>query len=207
MGYPVWASDIGGYWGQFNRETCMRWLGFGCFAPIMEIGPTLNRGFWNMVEEPVLDKELIATWRMYAVIRMRLVPYIHSLAVQARETGTPIVRPLFLEYPEQEEAWKEWHTFLLGNDLLVSVIWEQGKTGQKIYLPRGETWINAWNPEEEIRGGRFITVNAPLHQTPLYIRKGADHIDLGDLNALWEESLDKAAQSFSLSELEKKEEW
>ncbi|MEJ2542827.1 MAG: glycoside hydrolase family 31 protein, partial [Calditrichaceae bacterium] len=47
MGYPIWGSDIGGYWGSFSNETCMRWLGFGCFSPLMEVGPTNDQGFWN----------------------------------------------------------------------------------------------------------------------------------------------------------------
>ncbi|MBN2699397.1 MAG: hypothetical protein JXR52_11285 [Bacteroidales bacterium] len=206
MGYPVWGSDIGGYWGQFNRETCMRWLGFGCFSPIMETGPTRNRGFWNMEHDPQQDAELIATWRLYSKTREKLMPYIQNLAVEAHETGKPIARPLFLEYPEQPEAWKDWQTYLLGEDILVSIIWEKHQTSHRLYLPAGEKWVDAWNSHTVHDGGTYIEVDAPLHKTPVYIRFGSD-IDLGDLHKLYEESLYLAQQPFSLSELEKLESW
>jgi alpha-D-xyloside xylohydrolase len=206
MGYPVWGSDIGGYWGEFNRETCLRWLGFGCFSPLMETGPTLNRGFWDTGEEHRPDRELIATWRLYSKIRMKIAPYIRSLAAQARETGTPIVRPLFLEYPGQPDAWKDWQTYLLGPDLLVHIIWEKGKTSGMVYLPAGETWINAWDLSEEHEGGKYLEVEAPLYRTPLFIRKGSD-MELGNLEELYRESLLLAGKTFDLSELESLETW
>jgi len=206
MGYPVWGSDIGGYWGRFSRETCMRWLGFGCFSPLMETGPTRNRGFWNMDTEPHHDAELIATWRLYSKIREKLVPYITDLAEEARKTGTPIARPLFLQYPEQKEAWEDWQTYLLGNDILVSIIWEKNQTIHRLYLPEGENWIDAWSPKQVYEGGQYIDIDVPLHQTPVYIRFGSD-IELGNLHRLYEESLQIAQKPFRLSDLEKLESW
>lgn len=206
MGYPVWGSDIGGYWGDFGHETAMRWLGFGCFSPLMEVGPTENRGFWSNKQEPHHDAELIATWRLYSKIRMKLMPYLHALTKEAHETGMPIARPLFLVYPKQKESWSDWQTYLLGSDILVSAIWENGVTKHKLYLPAGENWVDAWNPEKEYAGGKFLEVDAPKHKIPVFIRKGAD-VDLGDLNALYEESLKLAARKPNLAELEAKEGW
>ena len=206
MGYPVWGSDIGGYHGGFFRETAMRWLGFGCFSPIMEVGPTRNRGFWNLADEPKHDTTLIATWRLYAKTRMKLIPYIKSLAVEANTTGTPICRPLFLEYPEQPEAWINWQSFLMGRDILVSVIWEEGKTEQEVWLPAGETWIDAWEQGKMYRGGRYLKVFAEPYKTPVFIRKGSD-IDLGDLNALFRESLILAKKKPDLAAMEAEEGW
>lgn len=206
MGYPLWASDIGGYWGTFSRETCMRWIAFGCFAPIMETGPTNNRGFWSNPDEPHYDIELLATWRLYSKIRMELIPYLSELAQEAHESGTPIVRPLFLVYPDQPEAWNDWQTYLLGNDILVSAIWEKDKNSQLVYLPEGELWRDAWNPDEVFHGGQSVEVDAPLHKIPLFIRDESD-IDLGDLNELYAESMKKVAVVPDLNELEKAEGW
>ncbi len=206
MGYPVWGSDIGGYWGDFSHETTMRWLGFGCFSPLMEVGPTKNRGFWNSTEEPNHDSELIATWRLYSKTRMKLIPYIHSLAVEARNTGMPIARPLFLVYPDQKEAWIDWQTYLLGPDILVSAIWESGKEKHKLYLPANEKWVDAWDTDKVYKGGQYIEVEAPKYKIPVFIRKGAA-IDLGNLNELYQESLKIASQKHNLAELEKAEGW
>ena len=205
MGYPLWTSDAGGYPKHLEREVAMRWIGFACFCPVMEVGPTNNRGFWGMDYEPSYDHELLAVWRFYSKLRMSLVDYIHGLAKTARETGMPVVRPLFLEYPDQAESWKDWTTFMLGDDLLVSVIWENGKTRQSVYLPAGETWIDLWE-NKEFKGGQTLEVDASLHQTPVFLRKGSDLV-LPDLNELYLESVKVTAVDYRMSVLEEKEQW
>lgn len=206
MGYPLWGSDIGGYWGTFSRETTMRWIAFGCFSPLMETGPTNNRGFWNNSDNPTYDIELLAVWRLYSKLRMHLIPYISELTKEASQNGTPVVRPLFLVYPEQEEAWHNWQTYLFGKDILVSAIWETGKTSHTFYLPKGEKWIDAWDTSMIYEGGQYIEVDAPLYKIPVFIRKGSE-FNLGDLNALYQESLAKVAVVPNLVELEKAEGW
>jgi alpha-D-xyloside xylohydrolase len=206
MGYPVWGSDTGGYWGEFSHETCMRWLGFSCFSPLMEVGPTNNRGFWDNPDEPHYNIELIATWRLYAKVRMKLIPYLHSLVKEASSTGMPIARPLFLIYPDQPEAWNDWETYLLGPDILVLAIWEAGTEKHRLYLPGGEKWIDAWDTNRIYRGGQYIEVEAPKFKIPIFIRQGSA-IQLGDLEALYQESLKIASQKPDLAELEKVEGW
>ncbi|MCF7803532.1 MAG: alpha-glucosidase [Candidatus Marinimicrobia bacterium] len=206
MGYPVWGSDIGGYGRDFHREVTMRWLGFGAFSPIMEVGPTLDVGFWDLPGEPSYDTDLIATWRLYAKVRMKLIDYISEQSKVAQNSGMPIARPLFMIYPEQEEAWNDWQTYLFGPDILVSIIWRKGITSHEMYLPAGEEWVDAWNREKTYKGGQYVEVDAPQHKTPIFIRKGAD-IALGDLNALYEESLEIASEKPDLGKLEQAEGW
>ena len=206
MGYPLWGSDIGGYWGDYSKETCKRWLAFGCFSPIMEVGPTNNKGFWNEKNEPYYDKELLAIWRLYSQVRMKLKPYITELAKEAATKGTPVSRPLFLEFPEQEESWKNWQTYMLGPDILVSAIWEKGNISQNVYLPSGTKWINAWEPEKVYQGGQYVEVKTPDYLIPVFIRKGSS-VNLGDLNALYKESLQKVTEAPDMEELERKEGW
>lgn len=205
MGYPIHGSDAGGYPQKLDRAVTVRWLGFACFSPIMEIGPTNNRGFWGLNDEPSYDTDLMAAWRFYSKLRMSLVDYIHSLAKQAGETGMPVARPLFLEYPEQEESWKDWRTYKLGDDLLISVVWETGKTSQKVYLPAGETWINQWDGQE-YDGGQYLEVEAPLHQTPVFLRKGSGLV-LPDFNELYAESVEITLVRHKMEDLEAGEGW
>ncbi|HHD63955.1 MAG TPA: glycoside hydrolase family 31 protein, partial [Desulfobulbaceae bacterium] len=203
MGYPVWGSDTGGYWqGDLDREVTARWLAFSCFSPIMEVGPTENRGFWNMKQEPHYDKQLIATWRLYAKLHARLQEYSYSCAREAHATGMPIVRPLFLVYPGQKEAWNDWQTFLYGPDILVSAIWQKGVKEHTLYLPKGEEWVDAWNPEKIYTGGQKITVQTTLPKIPLFIRKNSK-VDLGNLPALFNESLKLAADKPDLGKLQR----
>lgn len=188
MGYPNWGSDTCGYTrSQLEQEVCGRWLAFSCFTPIMEIGPTRNVGFWNLPREPSYDAELIAIWRVYARLHQRLVDYSYKQAVIARQTGMPIVRPLFLVDPKSPDAWTHWETYLYGPDILVSPIWEKNKRTQEVYLPSGRQWRDAWNPKKIYKGGQTISVNADLHQIPIFVRVGST-VKLGDLNTEYKES-------------------
>ncbi len=205
MGYPLWTSDAGGYPKRLERETAMRWIGFACFCPIMEVGPTDNRGFWGMNYEPSYDHELLAVWRFYAKLRMSLADYVHDYAVAAHETGMPIARPLFMEYPEQDECWEEWETYKFGDDLLVSLAWENGRTTQRVYLPAGETWINLWD-EQEYEGGQYLEVDAAVYKIPVFLRKGSD-LELPGLSELYEESVALTSEKLQMSLLEEKEDW
>ena len=188
MGYPNWGSDTCGYNQQLlEQEVCGRWLGFSAFTPIMEVGPTRNVAFWNLPREPAYDTELIAMWRLYARLHQRLIDYSYKYAQEASRTGMPIVRPLFLVDPKSAEALNNWWTYQYGGDLLVSPIWEKGKRTQQVYLPSGNRWRDAWHPDKTYQGGQTITVNAELHQIPIFIRVGSQ-LNLGDLNQEWKES-------------------
>jgi alpha-glucosidase (family GH31 glycosyl hydrolase) len=202
IGYPIWGSDTGGYWqAELDREVTARWLAFSAFCPIMEVGPTENRGFWNMAREPHYDAELIAIWRLYSIIHDRLADYSLRHAVEAHETGMPIMRPLFLHYPDQKEAWEDWQTYLYGPDILVSAIWQKGTTEHTLYLPAGERWIDAWTGQTH-DGGRSVTVTAPLYKIPFFVREGSD-IHYGTLlEKVWVESLKIARDPPDLAALQ-----
>jgi len=188
MGYPNWGADTCGYGkAPMEQEVCARWLAFSCFNPIMEVGPTRNVAFWNLLREPTYDATLIATWRLYARLHQRLVDYSYAHGVEATQTGLPIARPLFLVDPKAPAAWDNWWTFLYGRDILVSPIWEKNKRDQEVYLPAGEQWRDAWNPEKTYAGGQSITVKAELHQIPIFVRVGSS-VELGDLNREWADS-------------------
>jgi len=207
MGYPVWGSDTGGYWqAELDREVTARWLAFSAFCPIMEVGPTENRGFWDMKGEPHYDAELIAIWRLYSMIHDRLADYSYQQALTAHTTGMPIMRPLFLAYPDQPEAWQDWQTYLYGPDILVSAVWKKGTTEHTLYLPAGDRWIDAWTGQTH-DGGQSLTVSTPLHKIPFFVREGSD-IRYGTLlEKLWGESLKIARDPPNLAELQQSLDW
>jgi alpha-glucosidase (family GH31 glycosyl hydrolase) len=202
MGYPNWGSDTCGYNQQLlEQEVCGRWLAFSCFTPIMEVGPTRNLAFWSLPRTPSYDAELIAIWRLYARLHVRLADYTYQQAREAHRTGMPIVRPLFLVDPKAHEAWTNWQTYLYGPDLVVSPLWEKGRRTQEVYLPSDTSWRDAWHPEKIFQGGHTVVVEAELHQIPLFIRTGS-RLKLGDLNQEYRESLAIARQKPDLKELD-----
>jgi alpha-D-xyloside xylohydrolase len=188
MGYPNWGSDTGGYTSQsMDAEVVGRWLGFSCFTPIMEVGPTKNVAFWDYHNPPRYDAELIAIWRFYARLHARLADYSFAQAKVAHDTGMPIVRPLFLVEPGAPAAWANWWTYEYGPDILVSPIWQRNQRTQDIYLPSGEKWRDAWTGRI-YEGGQTIMVDSELHQLPIFVRVTAK-IDLGDLQKEWTDSV------------------
>lgn len=207
-GYPIWGSDTGGYHyeenvnGQrqksFRPKTGCRWLAFSCFCPVMEVGPTNNKGPWE------IDDTLTAVWRMYAILHDKLTDYTYQCAKEARETGMPIMRPLFLVYPEQKQAWDNWQTYLYGPDILVCPVWrDDDVVTQEVYLPAGEQWVNAWDTSKVLDGGQTVEVDCPIYKIPVYIRKSST-VKLGDLNALWAESVEAVKNKPTMAELEKR---
>ena len=202
-GYAIWGSDIGGYWqGDIDREVCARWLAFGCFTPIMEFGPTEDHAPWDMLKEPHYDTTLIAIWRLYATIHKMLAGYTYLQARDANERGVPIVRPMFMEFLDQKEVWEDWQSYMYGPDILVRAIWQKNDTVQSCYLPSGAKWRDAWNPDKIYEGGQTIQVKTPLYKIPVFIRDYSS-VDLGNLNKLYQESLEIARKCPDLKELEK----
>jgi alpha-glucosidase (family GH31 glycosyl hydrolase) len=202
MGYPNWGSDTCGYNQQLmEQEVCGRWLAFSAFTPIMEVGPTRNVAFWNAPRAPAYDDVLIALWRMYARLHDSLRDYSYKYAEEAHRTGMPIVRPLFLVDPTHQEAWDNWWTYLYGPDLVVSPVWEKGKRTQQVYLPSGNRWRDAWNPEKIYAGGQTISADADTHQLPTFIRVGSS-LKPWNLNELWRESVEIARKKPDLKPLD-----
>ena len=202
MGYPNWGSDTCGYNQQsMETELCERWLGFSCFTPIMEVGPTYNHAFWDFHNPSRYDAELIAAWRLYARLHTRLTDYSFEQAQIAQQTGMPIVRPLCLVEPSVPVAWSNWWTYLYGPDILVSPVWQKNQLTQEVYLPAGDKWRNAWQPDKICDGGQTIAVNSEPYQLPIFIRAGSK-IDLGDLNREWREAQAAAATRPDLKALD-----
>jgi len=201
MGFPVWGSDTGGYWGKkenFTHENLSRWLAFSCFTPIMEVGPLRNRAVWDMPYKPSYDTTLIATYRTYAKIHQHLQDYSYQMAQKAHDQGLPIVRPLSMIYPDDQNAGQHWNEYQYGDDILVGIIWQNDQRSFDMYLPAGN-WRDAWTGKK-YEGGQTVTVDCPLPKIPIFIKNNSD-VDLGDINQLYKESLGIARKAPSMKKL------
>jgi alpha-glucosidase (family GH31 glycosyl hydrolase) len=85
-------------------------------------------------------------------------------------------------------------------------LWATGARTQKVYLPAGAAWRDAWHPEKSYRGGQTIDVRADVHQIPLFVRVGAT-LPIGDLNREWQESVEIARHKPDLRALEAAQSW
>ncbi|NOX66805.1 MAG: glycoside hydrolase family 31 protein [Chlorobi bacterium] len=203
MNFPIWGSDIGGYWKKpLSHINMARWLAFGAFTPIMEVGPLDNLAPWNMPYKPSYDTELIAIYRMYSIIHDELAGYSHKMAEKAAKTGMPIVRPLSLTYPHDKKAVKRWDEYMYGDNILVGIVWKNNQKKFEMYLPEGR-WIDYWTGKEYM-GNKTITIDCPDYKIPIFFT-GPNPPKLPDPNKLYKESFKLASKKPNLYKLQKKE--
>jgi alpha-D-xyloside xylohydrolase len=189
-GIPWWTTDIGGFHGgnpndTAFRECIVRWFQYGAFCPVFRLhgdrmpfvpptgtsgGGVCGSGSDNEVWS--YGEEAYAIFREYMLIRERLKPYIAGLMREAHVKGTPPMRPLFYDFPEDPAAWEVDDQYMFGPDLLVAPVVHAGQRSRSVYLPAGAEWRNAFNGAV-VMGGQRISVDAPLEQIPLFVRDGA----------------------------------
>ena len=187
-GIPWWTTDIGGFHGgnihdpKFH-ELLVRWFEFGAFCPVMRLhgfrepfkaplgttgGGKHNSGAENEVWS--YGEEVYKICEKYIHLRERMRPYVRQIMEEAHEKGTPPMRPLFYDFPEDKKAWEIEDEYMFGPDLLVAPILYEDQRERTLYLPEG-LWRNI-NDGEEYQGGREITVDAPLDQLPVFAKAG-----------------------------------
>jgi alpha-glucosidase len=103
-------------------------------------------------------------------LRYQLLPYIYNAMKRASDTGVPALRPLFLEFPQDEKAAGIEDEFLLGDDLLVAPVLTEGETDREVYLPKGD-WFDYWTGRQ-FAGGQPIRIPVTLDSIPMFVRGG-----------------------------------
>ena len=172
MGMPIWGSDTGGYNNDPSREVFARWLEMSCFNPIMEIGGRGAHAPWDMRRLPHYDEDLIDIYRTYALLHTALMDYSYELAVEAHETGMPMVRPMFLSFPDDERCWREWDQFFYGDEILVAPVWKSYQRLKMVYLPQGR-WTYYWSGKT-YEGPRTLIMHTPLDRIPIFTPEGSE---------------------------------
>ncbi len=186
-GIPWWTTDIGGFFGADVRdpafhELLVRWFEYGTFCPVMRLhgyrwpiqpqvgttgGATCLSGAPNEVWS--YTDEVYEILKDYLFLREKMKPYIETIMRQAHEKGTPVMRPLFYDFPEDEKAWETEDAYMFGPDVLVAPVMYAGQTTRSVYLPAGAVWTNYWTGDK-LEGGQTVSVEAPLEQIPLFMR-------------------------------------
>ena len=157
------------------------------FCPIMQYHsefnhrrrPSNDRTPWNNAERTG-TAGVLSTFRRYAHLRERLVPYLATQARRSVASGRPLMRALCFEWPGDAKIWAYPGQYLLGDDLLVAPVTEPGATDWEVYLPAGD-WVDAWTGEG-LTGPATITRQVPVDLIPVYIRATA----AGRLRRIWE---------------------
>jgi len=164
--YPTWGSDAGGYAGPPpSAELFARWLAVGAYSPVMEVLVGPRRTLWR--DAP----HLVEIARRHCAEHHDLIPYTRSCLAQARQTGMPVLRPLFLDFPDDARFGDHWEDYLYGPSLLVAPVMEEGATRRRVLLPPGR-WFDSGSGRV-LAGPGAVTLPAPLEAIPVLVREGA----------------------------------
>ncbi|MBO0911324.1 MAG: DUF5110 domain-containing protein, partial [Acidobacteria bacterium] len=166
-GFAFAGDDIGGFNGSPTPELLTRWMELGTFTPMYRNHAekeTRNREPW------VDGAEHEAIRRKYIETRYQLLPYIYTEMEEASRTGLPMMRPMFLEFPDEPDLALNQDEFMFGHSLLVAPkVWDFSEP-YAVVLPRGE-WYDFWTGEKQ-GGATSIRVAPALDQLPVYVRAG-----------------------------------
>jgi len=163
-GYGQWAPDI--LCDSPSRELWKRWVQFAAFTPLM------RDHLWENKKDAIdlwTDESTRDYYRNYACIHVELKPYLLETAREYQETGCPMIRHMFLEFPGDTETYNCEYQYMLGSEMIVAPVTEENATSKEVYLPEGE-WIYFWT-NESYQGKNWIKVKAPVNWIPLFIKK------------------------------------
>ena len=197
---PYWGSDIGGFYpnSELTGELYARWFQFaafcGSFRSHGRVWSTRLPWGWGLSERgpqeygnnnapiPPDDRRNILLSEMnnqaiepvakkYAELRYQLLPYTYTLAREARDTGMPLMRAMWLHYPDDTRVRGLGTQFMWGRDLLIAPVFKKGATSREVYLPKGD-WYDWWTNAKS-DGERNVTREVDLATMPIYVRAGA----------------------------------
>lgn len=186
-GIPWWTTDIGGFHGgnpedKEFRELFVRWFQWGTFCPVMRLhgdreprqpqqgttgGAACCSGAANEVWS--YGEQVLGICEKYLMLREKLRPYIQELMQEAHEKGTPIMRTLFYEFPEDRHCWETEDEYMFGSKYLIAPILEAGVERRRVYLPEGCDWTDM-ETGKGYRGGNTYEMSVTLETMPVFVR-------------------------------------
>jgi len=188
-GIPWWTTDIGGFMtDDVNdpafRQLLIRWYQFAVYSAVLRmhgdrgpynIPPLDNRDFGGGYLKTGHPNELwsygeenYAIMKKYYDIRISMHDYIKSLYEETHTNGSPLIRAMFYEFPDDEKCWDLSDQYMFGDKYLVAPIFELNQFEREVYLPAGK-WMLTSN-KEVYDGGQTVKVDAPIEYTPVFER-------------------------------------
>ena len=170
-GIPFFSHDIGGFIGNPDDELYVRWAQLGLFSSHSRchgVGNDAHREPW------FFSKEACDIFRFYDKLRYSLMPYIYGQAQSCVETGLPMMRALYLEYPEDRNVRYIDDEYPFGDSLLIAPVLKPMKKSRvrKIYLPNG-VWFDYFSKEKLVSDGKWIEKRIELSTLPIFVKEGA----------------------------------
>ena len=188
-GIPWWTSDIGGFMDGDGSDPAfvqllLRWFQFAVFCPVLRmhgdrephnIPPLSDKdygGGYLYTGQPnelwSYGEKAFSIMKKYLQIRLELKPYLLALSREAHETGAPMMRTMFYEFPQDKVCWELCDQYMFGSSYLVAPVLYPDQTSRNVYLPAGQ-W-QALSDGQKYEGGRRISCETPMDCIPVFRR-------------------------------------
>ncbi len=193
-GIPWWNSDIGGFFfgdieSDYFRDLILRWFQFGLFCPVMRLHGVRNKQSTYVYRHPSVkepsggDNEIWSfgernypILKNYILLRDRMRSYTLAAAKHSSETGEPIMRAMFYDFPEDEICYTLNDQYMYGSDILFAPIYTEGQLDRRVYLPAG-SWIRT-SDRKTYEGGKWYDCHAEIDEFIAFVKEGAEVIDI-----------------------------
>jgi alpha-glucosidase len=175
------GHDVGGFHGPTpGPELFVRFNEFCALWPRMVMNSWNDDGVVNL---PWMYPQVVPQVREAIGLRYRLMPYLYTQMWRASRDNEPAVRPLFYDFPDDPAVRSIDDAFMLGPDILVAPVLEEGATQREVSLPSHPGGWYDWHGGQHYLGGGAVSVEAPLGRLPIFVRSGAI-IPVGDAERL-----------------------
>lgn len=164
-GFGFWSHDIGGFESTATADVYKRWCQFGLLSSHSRLhGSSSYRVPW------LFDEEACEVLRKFVKLKCRLMPYLYRQAVEAHENGIPVLRPMFMEFPEDRACEVLDRQYMLGESLLVAPVFKESGDVE-YYLPDGK-WVNLLS-EKVVEGGSWKKETFDYFGLPVLVRENS----------------------------------
>jgi len=167
-GFAVNGVDIGGFGNECSKELLIRWMEANMFNPFLRNHSSLNT---RHQEPQAFDEETVEIYKKFLNLRYEFLPYMYDQLRKAHMEGTPLYRPLFYDFPADENVKEINDQVMIGDSVMLAPIVNQGQKSRVVYLPEGK-WVNYFTGEV-LEGGKEYIVQMKLAETGLFIKAGA----------------------------------
>ncbi|MEM7724930.1 MAG: alpha-glucosidase [Cyanobacteria bacterium P01_A01_bin.45] len=180
-GFSINHSDIGGYTSishpilnffdlgfKRSRELLYRWMEMNAFTAVFRTHEGNQPGENIQFDE---DDETLKTFSYWSKVYSTFANYRNQLSQEAATKGYPLVRHLFLHYPDDTNVYELEHQFMLGSEFIIAPVLQQGANNIGVYLPAGG-WIHLWNGTIYSQG--WQNISAPLGKPGVFYRSGSN---------------------------------
>ena len=182
------GCDIGGFAGPApEAELLLRWIQNGIFQPRFVLNSANSD---NTVTQPWMYEENLPLVREAFALRYKMLPYLYSLMHEASINGLPVMRPIFLEFPDDKNCYTDENLcFMFGPALLVANVLEKGAVTRRIYLPSGSIWYDMNDNMRAYDGGQVIDLPVSLASIPMFMRDNAVFVTSSDIRHIMTDKL------------------